>query len=287
MRIVKRNFRIQKRYIIFFVFVLILDYTFGQIKNGYNIIQLNESLTNLKAILKETAQLTVVGRRQIELKVDNLENLICYYELTENLLDQFKTIAPGLFAEIDTIKDRKGRSVRVYVKFVPVSGTQLQAWGATYIYQSATDPDVYCSEYGEYAVSVKIWIVSKALLVLSHELGHVKYQVPNLASYIEYHRKHYARVVDQFDILGHSPDDPSGKTAVHFAKRFRKEYSYFMKISSERISDPLALMNGIRKKSNKNFPTGTSFMPAGRILQNLKTSIFNRAVASARRVTDA
>ena len=253
MKIARRDNYEIKEYIILFGLIFILHNAFGEIKNGYDIIQLNESLKNLKAILTEADQLIGTQRRQIDSKITNIENSIFYFKLTESLLSQFQLIAPDLFAEIDTIKDRKGRSVHVYIKFVPVSGTQLQAWGATYINQSATDPDVYCSEYGEYAVSVKIWIVSKALLVLSHELGHVKYQVPNLASYMEYHRKHYASVVDQFDILGHSPDDPSGKTAVHFAKRFRKEYSNFMKISSERISDPLALMNGIRKKSNKKY----------------------------------
>ena len=57
--------------------------------------------------------------------------------------------------------------------------------------QSSDDKDAYQSEYGKFTVSVKVWIVPRALLVLAHELGHVKYQVPNLASYFEFYKKHY------------------------------------------------------------------------------------------------
>ena len=89
-------------------------------------------------------------------------------------------------------------------------------------------------------------------VVLSHELGHVKYQVPNLASYLEYYKEHYSPNVDQYDILGHKPDDPSGKSAIQFERRFRKEYSNFLKMGSEKIEDPMAIMDAIRKNINKN-----------------------------------
>ena len=161
-------------------------------------------------------------------------------------------IAPDLYAEIDTIRDGKGRPVNVYIKFVPINSTELQAWGTTYINQSETDSVAYCSEYGEHAVSVKIWIVNRALVVLSHELGHVKYQVPNLVSYLEYYKEHYSPNVDEYDILGHKPDDPSGRSAIQFERRFRKEYSNFLKMGSEKIEDPMAIMDAIRKNINKN-----------------------------------
>lgn len=45
------------------------------------------------------------------------------------MLVQFKTIAPELYAEIDTIRDRLGRPVNVYVKFVAVDGTDVKAEG--------------------------------------------------------------------------------------------------------------------------------------------------------------
>jgi len=254
MKIVRRHKCDIKKCIILFGLIFILHNTFAEIKNGYgnDILQLHESLKNLKSIFNEPDRLTFARRRQIESKIAYIENSIFYYKVTESLLNQFKMIAPDLYAEIDTIRDSKGRPVNVYIKFVPVNGTQLQAWGATYINLSETDSVAYCAEYGENAVSVKIWIVSKALLVLSHEMGHVKYQVPNLASYLEYYKEHYSPNVDQYDILGHNADDPSGKSAIQFERRFRKEYANFLKMGSEKIEDPIAIMDAIRKNINKN-----------------------------------
>ena len=102
-----------------------------------------------------------------------------------------------LYNEIDTIKDIKGRAVNVFVKFIPTDATEVKAWGTTYMRQVENDQDGYLSEYGELTVSVKIWIVNNALLVLAHELGHVKYQVPNLANYFEYYRKNYFSIMNE------------------------------------------------------------------------------------------
>ena len=109
-------------------------------------------------------------------------NLIIYqshYELTEELLKQFKHISPDLYNRIDSIRDAKGRFTDVYVKFIPREEASIMAAGITRMAQSDEDKDACFSEYGKHSVSVKIWISSKALLVLSHELGHVNYQVPN------------------------------------------------------------------------------------------------------------
>ena len=74
------------------------------------------------------------------------------------------------------------------------------------------DKDAYVSEYGPFSVSIKVWIVTRALLVLSHEFGHVKYQVPNLASYLEFHRTHYMKLHIYF--IGHSPTIPAAKVPI-------------------------------------------------------------------------
>ena len=102
-----------------------------EIRNGYekDILILKESLKNLTEILNGDKYLSGVQRRKIESKVETLVNHISFYDLTENLLNQFKIIAPKLYAEIDTISDRKGRPVHVYVKFVPVDATKVKAWG--------------------------------------------------------------------------------------------------------------------------------------------------------------
>ena len=233
-----------------------------EIRNGYesNILILKESLKNLTEILAEDENLSGVQRRKIESKVETLVNHISFYDLTENLLNQFRIIAPKLYAELDTIRDRKGRPVHVYVKFVPVDATKVKAWGVTYINQVKNDEDAYLSEYGEFTVSVKIWIVSKALLVLSHELGHVKYQIPNLASYINFHKKCYTDKVSNY--VGHNPQDPSGKTAIQTEKLFRKEYVYYLKITNEKIQNPVILLTKIRKSMNpKHYAVVNTWKP--------------------------
>lgn len=218
-----------------------------EIKNGYekDILILKESLRNLTNILTEKKDLSAVQRRKIESNVETLINHISFYDLTENLLSQFKIIAPKLYAEIDTIRDCKGRPVDVYVKFVPADATRVKALGTTYINQLQNDKEAYLSEYGPFTVSVKIWIVSNALIVLSHELGHVKYQVPNLASYIAFHRAHYND--EQSNYIGHYADDPSGKTAKQSEKSFRKSFDNYLKANNGKMQNPIILLSKIRK----------------------------------------
>ena len=237
-------------FLLFIIFFMSCNTSLCEIRNGYekDILILKESLKNLTEILIEDKDLTGIQRRKIESSVETLVNHISFYDLTENLLNQFKIIAPRLYAEIDTISDRKGRPVHVYVKFVPVDATKVKAWGITYLNQVENDKDAYLSEYGELTVSIKIWIVPKALQVLSHELGHVKYQIPNLASYIDFHKKCYKGELSNF--IGHHPHDPSGKTAVQTEKLFRKEYFYFLKNTNEKIQNPVILLTKIRKSMN-------------------------------------
>ncbi len=241
------------RYVFLFALVITLHQASGEIKNGYEteIFQLTESLNNLKGILNGNRDLTGAQRRKLEAKIAAIETTISYHTLTDGLLRQFKAIAPDLYAEIDTIKDIKGRSVNVYVKFIPQDATEVKAWGTTYIAQMANDLDGYYSEYGEHSVSVKIWIVSKALLVLSHELGHVKYQVPHLASYLDYYRNRYP-TVGAYDYVGHDITDRSGQSASGFEKRFQKQFVAWLKLSSEKFENPLVLMDKIRKNLRNN-----------------------------------
>ena len=66
---------------------------------------------------------------------------------------------------------------------------------------------------------IRIWIMDNALTILSHELGHVKYQVPNLENYAKYYKETYGTSNNEA-YLGHNPSDPSGK-----CKRNLKRYS--------------------------------------------------------------
>ena len=195
--------------------------------------------------------ITPAQRRKIQSTIAILVDHVSYYELTESLLIQFKTIAPELYAEVDTITDRLGRPVNVYIKFVPIDGTDVKAWGTTYMDQSDHNQDTYVSEFGESTVSVKVWIVPRALLVLAHELGHVKYQVPNLASYFVYHKNHYYNT-STTNSIGHNIDDPSGKSAIESGKSFLKIYADFLKLSNDRVQNPLVILARLKKDWSKN-----------------------------------
>ena len=242
-----------KKYCVLLSILFALNNAFGGIKNGYenDISGMRESLKNLNAILAENRNLSAPSRRKIEFKIELLINNISYYELTRNLLNQFKIIAPCLYNEIDTIKDIKGRAVNVFVKFIPTDATEVKAWGTTYMRQVENDQDAYVSEYGELTVSVKIWIVNNALLVLAHELGHVKYQVPHLVHYFEYYKKKYFGIMNDANDIGHNPTDPSGKSASQYEKIFRREYAYFLK-ANEKIQSPIALVEKIKKNFSSN-----------------------------------
>ena len=242
-----------KKVCILFSILCIALNVFGEIKNGYesDLFSMQESLKNLTRIVSEKKDLLPSARRTIESKIELLISSISYYELTENLLSQFKIIAPDLYNEIDTIEDRNGRAVNVFVKFIPTDATDVKAWGTTYMRRVPNDQDGHRSEYGEHTVSVKIWIVNNALLVLAHELGHVKYQVPNLASYFEYHKKNYSSTMNESNDIGHNPHDPSGKSATQYEKLFRREYAYFLK-ANEKIENPTALVEKIKKNLSSN-----------------------------------
>jgi hypothetical protein len=235
------------------MFILTCHAVFGEIKNGYekNISGTKQSLAILRASLLEDENMTPGHRRKIQSTIATLVDHVAYYDLTEGLLTQFKTVAPELYAQVDTITDRLGRPVDVYVKFVPVDATSVKAWGITYMGQAEDDKDAYQSEYGKFTVSVKVWIVRRALLVLAHELGHIKYQVPNLASYFEFHKKHYTHMSARTS-MGHDIDDPSGKWATQFAKAFQKSYVDFLKISMEKVQNPLDVLVRLKKNWSKN-----------------------------------
>jgi hypothetical protein len=239
-----------KKYALLFLFLsLLFSHAFGEIKNGYekDVVQMRASLRRYTALLQVNNNLTFYQRRKIKHGIDSLVSNLSNYELTENLLKQFKDIAPDLYAEIDTLKDINGRNVKVYVKFIPVNGTEIKAWGTTYMSEMTNNKNGFCSEYGMYTVSVKIWIVNKALFVLAHELGHVRYQVPHFAKYMTYYKNNYMFQIHPAISLGHNGKDLSGKSAMDYVKRFRKEYVYFLKARKEKPQTPLILMTKIKK----------------------------------------
>ncbi|MEO5600559.1 MAG: hypothetical protein ABIR06_06510 [Cyclobacteriaceae bacterium] len=240
-----------KKYcLLFTILILCMHSISAKIKNGYEkeIISRRLSLKGLHDILRSNNNLSLSEKKKIKDKIKSLIDYISYYELTENLLEQLRTIAPDLYHEIDTIKDSKGSITDVYVKFIPKEQARIQAAGTTSIAHAADDRNTYSSEYGEGTVAVNIWIVSKALWVLSHELGHVKYQVPNLSSYLQFHKDNYHNRITDPNCVGHNTNDPSGKNAISFDHKFNENYIDYQRKGNNHVVSPLVLIQDIRKR---------------------------------------
>lgn len=206
------------------------DALFGKIRNGYS-IEISSALSSLKMLydlLAHEKNMTLAEKRVVEKRIKEVTEYIVYYELTEQLLLRFRTISPYLYNVIDTLKDNMGRSTDVYVRFISEKNARVQAWGITNIAKMPDDPDGYRSEFGDHTVSIKVWTVNKSLLVLAHELGHVKYQVDHLASYLEYYKVMYPPAMTEPNYIGHAYGDLSGHSAVEFEKMFREnQFRYF------------------------------------------------------------
>ncbi len=248
-------FTIKKKYFLcIIIYVLPWNCLFGEIKNGYGseIKSMRESLKGLNALLTNNSHLSLFQKIEIKNKIDKLVEYIAYFELTNELLNQFRAISPDQYNEIDSITDRTGHKVDVFVKFVPEQEMYRGAAGTTNLAHSENDRNVYQSEYGRYTVSVKIASVKRALLLLAHEFGHVKYQVPNLASYVEYYSTYYQNCTFNSNYIGHYTNDRSGQKAVENENQFREQYLNFLKIPNVKVGNPLALLVEIRKKSSKS-----------------------------------
>jgi hypothetical protein len=205
--------------------------SFGKIKNGYS-TEIKLALTSLKMLndlLANEKSLTHAEKRAVDKRMKEITEYILYHELTEQLLLRFRTISPDLYNVIDSLKDRKGRPTDVYIRFISEKNARVQAWGITNIAGMPNDPDGYRSEFGDHTVSIKVWTVNKSLLVLAHELGHVKYQVDHLASYLEYYKEKYPPATTEPNYIGHAFGDLSGHNAVDFERIFRENQFRYCK----------------------------------------------------------
>lgn len=246
-----------KKYsVIVIMFFLVLNSAWAKLKNGYekDIQHVREKLKNYNHMLSTNDNLSAADKRHLKTDIKNLIVYQSYYELTEELLKQFKHISPDMYNRIDSIKDANGRYTDVYVKFIPREESSIMAGGVTYMSQSAEDKHACFSEYGKYSVSIKIWLFIEALPALAHELGHVNYQVPNLATYTEYYKKLYLPFSTQSNHMGHAPNDRSGKDATTFQKEFKKAYLNRSKFRSRdgRFESPFVVMQEIKKKVSNN-----------------------------------
>src|SRR5688500_5831314 len=225
----------------------------AKIRNGYatDIESARGSLRSLKILLKEHHSLSIFQRLAISNKIDDVTEFITYHELTEQLLQQFKSISPDLYDEIDTIKDRIGRTLDVYVKFVPEKEMPSGVAGTTAMDPDDNDKDACVSEYGLRTVSITISAVRKSLFLLAHEFGHVRYQAPNLEAYQQYYSKFYLANNYKFKSMGHNDKDPSGRLAANFTRRFRNQYLNVLKHRDNKLVSYLVLLQEIKDQIRK------------------------------------
>jgi len=219
--------------------VLIYSRVGAEIRNGYE-NRINESREVLGILnqrinyeknrdSKHTDKLTSFQKQKMILRIDSLTQYILLYERTEKLLHQFHTIAPDLFQEIDTIKNAYNEKTDVYVKFLPDEKMIESQLGRTIMGQCFEDENICFSEYGVRSVLIIIYSEINPLLVLAHELGHVRYQVPHLATYFDYFKEtYYGRSYEPY-FIGHYPTDLSGITAQEYERRFAQYFNIYTK----------------------------------------------------------
>lgn len=220
----------------------------ANIRNGYTEIQgAIESLKRIERLLKEDLSLSLNQKVLMRQKRKHLVEYITYHQLTEQMLKSFQLISPELYSAIDTLKDRKGREVDVYVRFVPEKALPAGVAGTTNIGQDETDPDAYRSEYGLSTVSVTIAAVKKSLHLLAHEFGHVEYQVQNLAAYISFYNAQYVRYAHNRKSVGHNDGDLSGRRAFAFVMIFHEKYLGFVRSSQSQSVSHTTLLHRNQK----------------------------------------
>ena len=216
----------------------------AEIKNGYEqkLKKAEDVINNIDSLIKVNKNTDEIAylKKWMEFARQTEENLRENYLNTQKLITSLRVIDPELYYEINEIKDKEGNYTDVYIKAVDRLGFQ-GLLGTTNISQSNENPNIYRSSYGDTTVCVKVVYrkFKEALQILAHELGHVRYQVPNLASYIMFYRKNYSKnCLDGIDV-GHLPTDPSHRSVKETMKNFYKRriaYKKEMKQMAKRKS---------------------------------------------------
>lgn len=230
--------------------LFLLGHAFAKIRNGYahEIPSALETLYNLKSHLAREPDLPTEQRKWAELKIRVSINLITSYEVTEELLNRLKEIAPEIYYEMDMLKDRRGRPTDIYVR-LNLDNTATQPHHAASFFSTATsvDADANVSVYGPFSVAVNIWRMDNALLLLCHELGHVRHIVPNLAEYSKFYKRQYSNRYANLSYIGHHNRDKSGKLAKKFEVEFLSARSAWKKNNNDRHGSLYTMSVQIRK----------------------------------------
>jgi hypothetical protein len=236
-------------------FILILSFIslsnlLAKIKNGY--VDENESnrssLEKVKFLLANDISASFGERLKMKLAIDDLTNAITCYALTEELLSQFRIISPGLYQQIDSLKDKRGRQTDVYVRIVTRATAQVKLRAATFFKYGMGDEDACYSKFGANSVSIDILVDNNALFLLSHEFGHVRYVLPNIKVYAIFYDKQYGKGKVDLNFIGHSRHDESGKYANAFQKRFLRDKQFYVENGGKKPESMFTLFVAERKK---------------------------------------
>ena len=226
--------------------ILIVASLSGKVKNGYepDISIARDGLKKIEALMEKP--MSPLEKRRLTEHRATLREFILYHELTERLLFQFKLMSPDMYNAIDSIKDAQSRAVDVYVKFLPNKKMVGNIAGTTNI-PVDSEGDTYSSNFGPHTVSTTIVAGNNALSLLAHEFGHIKYQVPNIATYRTFYIKHYKLLSPESEGIGHDHTDPSGQAALEFEKQFRLNHERYSKNNGTRSQRVITLIESIEK----------------------------------------
>ncbi|HET6538830.1 MAG TPA: hypothetical protein VFG46_00010 [Chryseolinea sp.] len=226
---------------------------FAEIRNGYEagLHSAIAALQQLSTRLSSDKNLSLLEKQIIRSEIKKVTDIISHYELTRQLINQFRIVSPVIYSEMDTISDKRNRPTDIFIKLIPYEYSRVQLMAASFFRQSPRDRDASFSEYGEHSVSVNICIGQNTLQLLSHELGHIRYVVPNLATYASFYMRYYQKEIADFSCVGHSPFDESGKTAMSFEQRFRADLAYYLINGGMKFESTASLIERIRRNSRK------------------------------------
>ena len=235
---------------------------FGRIKNGYEpqLTATKVSLRQLNLLLQHEKDMSLGKRLKIRSEIQKLTEFITCYQLTEELIRQFRNISPGIYFEIDSIKDRRGRPTDVYVKIVTKARSRIPLKAASFLSQAPRDKDACLSEYGLYSVVADIGVADNSLSLLGHELGHIKYIIPNLAEYTKFYNSQYSNSVIGLHYVGHNRHDLSGKWASAFEKRLLKDYATYL-LAGGQESESLVKVYIRMRRDMKNWDAIDPYSP--------------------------
>lgn len=225
----------------------------AKIRNGYEtkLAAARVSLRQLQTMLRAQPDMARSKKQKVTSEIKAMLLFLSCYELTEKLLMQLRTISPGIYNELDTIKDKRGRPTDVYVRLVLPATAGVPLEGVSIFSQAPFDEDANYSEYGNYSVSISVWIVDKSLLLLCHELGHARYVIPNLAEYFRFYQKCYGIKKNNLSYVGHNIRDESGKLADAFVRQYIRDKANFKRESGRQPESTFAILRRIEKNNRR------------------------------------